>query len=266
MFFSINVIESCERFCGTFFYIKTKNTNFLLKGCACKFFLFKELIELIEPSITKETTNMRLPIAPDEKLPVTLRLLATGESYESLWYQFRIHRTTIGRFVPLVCQAIYSCLKEKYLKIPRTEEEWKSIADKTFDWWQIGNAAGAMDEKHISLFHPKDSGSEYYNYKGFCSLVMLALVDYDYKFMFIDVGCQGRISDGGVYKNSSLSNAIENNLLNLSPPHPLPISEDPEWIHDHIYIVAGNAFPLKPQIMKPYSPENWMMENFCLIT
>ena len=55
-----------------------------------------------------------------------------------------------------------------------------------------------MDGKHISLFHSKGSGSEYYNYEGFFSLVMLALVDYDYKFMFTDVGCEGRISDGGV--------------------------------------------------------------------
>ena len=106
MFFSINVTESRESFCGTFFNIKTKNTNLLLKGCACKFFLFKELIELVGPSITKKTTNMRLSIAPDEKLPVTLRFLTPGESYKSLWYQFRIHRTTVGRFVPLVCPAI----------------------------------------------------------------------------------------------------------------------------------------------------------------
>ena len=150
-------------------------------------FLFKELIELAGPSITKDTKNVRLPIASDEKLVVTLPFLATGESYESLQYQFRIHRTTIGRFVPLVCKAIYCCLKEKYLKMPRTEEEWKSVADKTFDCWQFPNTVGAMDGKHISLFHPKGSGSEYYNYKGFFSLVMLALVDYDYKFMFVDV-------------------------------------------------------------------------------
>ena len=118
-------------------------------------------------------------------------------------------------------------------------------------------------EKHISHFHPKGTGSEYYNYKGFFSLVMLALLDFDYKFMFIDVGCQGRISDGGVYNNSSLSNAIENNLLDLPSPRPLPISEDPEWIHDHeteffpFMIVADDAFPLKPQIMTPYSHRNW---------
>ena len=175
-------------------------------------FLFKELIELAGPSITKDTKNVRLPITSDEKLVVTLPFLATGESYESLQYQFRIHRTTIGRFVPLVCKAIYCCLKEKYLKMPRTEEEWKSVADKTFDCWEFPNAVGAMDGKHIFLFHPKGSGSEYYNYKGFFSLVMLALVDYDYKFMFVDVLYQGRISDDSVYSNSSLSNTIENNL------------------------------------------------------
>ena len=84
-----------------------------------------------------------------KKPAVSLRFLATGESYESL--QYRIHRTTIGRFVPLVCKAIYSCLKEKYLKMPRTEEEWKSVADKTFDCWHFPNAVGAMDGKHFSI-------------------------------------------------------------------------------------------------------------------
>ena len=79
-------------------------------------------------------------------------------------------------------------IPEKYLKMPRTEEEWKSVADKTFDCWQFSNAVGAMDGKHISLFHPKGSGSEYCNYKGFFSLVTFALAVYDYKFMSIDVG------------------------------------------------------------------------------
>ena len=206
---------------------------------------------------------MRLPISPEEKLAVTLRFLATGESYESLMYQFRIHRTTIGRFVPTVCKAIYSCLQDKYFKMPATEEEWISIADKTFETWQFPNAIGAMDGKHIPLFHPKGSGSEYFNYKGFYSLVLLALIDYDYKFLYVDVGCQGRISDGGVYSNSTLNFALENNHLNLPKARPLPASNDLKWLHDQetetlfpFMIVADDAFPLKPEIMKPYSQRN----------
>ena len=66
----------------------------------------------------------------------------------------------------------------------------------------------AADGKHIALFHPKASGSEFYNYKGFHSVILLVLVDYDNKFIYIDVWCQGRIRDRGVYNNSTLKEAI----------------------------------------------------------
>ncbi|KAF3844273.1 hypothetical protein F7725_013614, partial [Dissostichus mawsoni] len=51
-----------------------------------------------------------------ERLMVTLRFLATGESFKSLSYQFRMGVSTIGQFVPETCTAIYEVLKEKYLK------------------------------------------------------------------------------------------------------------------------------------------------------
>ena len=48
------------------------------------FFLFpKELLEKLTPFISKKTTHLRLPISPEEKLALTLRFLATGESYQN---------------------------------------------------------------------------------------------------------------------------------------------------------------------------------------
>lgn len=59
--------------------------------------------------------------------------------------------------------------------------------------------------------YPTHSGSEFYNYKGTFSVVLLALVDANYCFTFVDIGCQGRISNGGVFRNSSLfEKLIEN--------------------------------------------------------
>ena len=201
---------------------------------------------------------MRQPIAADEKLVVTLRFLAAGESYESLMYQFRIHRTTIGRFIPQVSRAIYAALKDEYLKVPSTEQEWEFIADETFKRWNFPNAFAVADGKHIVLFHPEGSGSEYYNYKGFYSLVLLAFVDYDYKFLLIDVGCQGRISDGRVFSSSTISSAI-NNDLNLPEPRPLPYPDDENdmFCYDEtpVMFVADDAFPLTDRCMKPYSSE-----------
>ena len=173
-------------------------------------------------------------------------------------YQFRIHRTTIGRFIPQVSRAIYAALKDEYLKVPSTEQEWEFIADETFKRWNFPNAFAAADGKHIALFHPEGSGSEYYNYIGFYSLVLLAFVDYDYKFLLIDVGCQGRISDGGVFSNPAICSAI-NSDLNLSEPTPLPYPDDENdmFCYDETPVpfmfVADDAFPLTDRCMKPYS-------------
>ena len=205
---------------------------------------------------------MRLPISAEEKLAITLRFLATGESYESLIYQFRVHRRTIGKFVPEVCKVIFNCLKSEYLRMPSSKEEWLELPKETFERWNFPNAFAAADGKHVSLLHPNNSGSEYYNYKGFYSLVMLALVDFDYKFTFSDVACQGRISDADVYNNSALSFVIENEQLNLPEPCELPII-DTAWTQDEVaemkipfMFVAYDAFPLIRHILKPYGQRN----------
>ena len=63
-----------------------------------------------------------MPIPPEERLTVTLRYLATGESYESLMYQFRIHKTTISKIIQEVCIAIYKVLQPIYMRFSSSKE------------------------------------------------------------------------------------------------------------------------------------------------
>ena len=222
----------------------------------------EKLVEIVEPSITKQRTITRNSISPEEKWAVTLRFLATGESFENLMFQFKIHKSTSSQFIPRVCEAIYNNLKDKYLKLPQTTQKWINCDSEISQRWQFPNCIGAADGKHISMFHPKDSGSDYYNYKGFFSVVLLALVDYDYKFTFVDVGCQGRITDGGVFRNSYLCKALDNGSLNLPDPKPLSFSHSPEWAHEQctepipFVFVGDDAFPLSDHCMKPYPRTN----------
>ena len=110
--------------------------------------------------------------------------------------------------------------------------------------------------------HPKNSGSHYYNYKGLFSIALLGIVDYGYRFLYVDVGCQGRISDGGVYRNFTFYKALENGSLNLPDPVALPGADDPQWMFDQYnepipyVLVADNAFPLGRHCMKPFPQSN----------
>lgn len=151
---------------------------------------------------------MREAIPPEERLAVTLRFLATGESFSSLQYQFRISQSTLSIIIPEVCEAIYKVLKEDHFNCPKSPEEWLAIAKVFEERWQLPNCIGAADGKHVRILHPKHSGSEFFNYKGYYSIVLMAVVDADYKFTFADVGCQGRISDGGVLKNSQFGKSL----------------------------------------------------------
>ena len=222
---------------------------------------FKELLEKVRPYITKQDTRLRKAITAEERLSVTLRFLATGHNFTDLEADFKISRMSISSIIMETCNAIYNSFKDEYLKLPQTAEEWKDLAKKTEERWQFPNCIGAADGKHIPILHPKDSGSDFYNYKGFFSVVLLAIVDYDYKFLFVDVGSQGRISDGGVYRNSSFNKALERGYLNLPDPEPLPSSDEPAWIHDKndpipYVFVADDAFPLGKNCMKPYPQTN----------
>lgn len=67
----------------------------------------------------------------------------------------------------------------------------------------------------------------------------MAIVDYNYCFKYIDVGYNGRISDGGVFRNCNMFVQLENSIL-------------PQGT----FIVGDDAFPLKPYLLKPLSGEN----------
>jgi len=100
------------------------------------------------------------------------------------------------------------------------------------------NCCGSMDGKHVIIRCPPKSGSDYFNYKKDFSIILFAIVDSNYNFLYIDVGTNGRANDALVFSKSALNEALQQNLLNIPA--------------EGVFL-ADDAFPLRTNILKPYT-------------
>ena len=214
--------------------------------------MFHELLERIKPHITKIDTNYKLAIEPGLKLACTLRFLATGNDYIALSFNFLVAPNTISKFVPVVCEAIIHEFMRETIVIPTTPEGWLEIAQDFLAKWNFHHTIGAIDGKHIAIVNSPRGGSLYYNYKGYHSVVLLALSDAHGRFLYVDVGARGSGSDGGVFNVTPLRDALERDVAGVPDPEPLP----GETVPVPYFIVGDNAFPMRKFLQKPYGVRN----------
>ncbi|XP_035898677.1 uncharacterized protein LOC118506075 [Anopheles stephensi] len=113
----------------------------------------------------------------------------------------KVSSSTIRKIIPRVCNVLIEELAD-YVKLPETEQQWLEVSHRFEERWQFPHAIGAIDGKHVRIRKPTFSGSLYYNYKNYFSIVLLAIVDADYNFMYVDIGGKGGVSDGGVFRNA----------------------------------------------------------------
>lgn len=154
--------------------------------------------------------------------------------------------------------AIWETLQPEYMPTPATER-WLEAADRYWELWNLPNCVGSLDGKHIRIKAPAKSGSAFYNYKGYFSVVLLGVADADGLFLSVNVGEYGRNSDGRVLKESSFGKALFSDRLQLPEPVPLP-GDDANKLFP-FYFVADEAFPLTTNIMKPYARRQLTNEN-----
>ena len=98
---------------------------------------------------------------------------------------------------------LYGMLFHQHTFQNQKKEDWKNIAGAFYQRWNFPNCLG---------------GSLYYNYKGTFSLNLMALVDANYNFTYINIGDYGSNADGSVLKNCELGKAFLNNELDVPDP------------------------------------------------
>ncbi|KAL0868285.1 hypothetical protein ABMA27_007815 [Loxostege sticticalis] len=155
------------------------------------------------------------------------RFLATGDSFVSIAFSYRLGVSTVHKIVKEVCSAIIERLMSETMPVP-TKEQWQKIAEEFWNTWNFPNCIGAIDGKHVQITAPANSGSQFFNYKKTFSIVLMAIVDADYKFICVDVGAYGKNSDG---ESTNLPGT------EITAPY---------------VIIGDEAFPLTTYLMRPY--------------
>ena len=169
---------------------------------------------------------------------------------KTIAYNFRMGVSTARQIVLDVCTALWDALASIHLPVP-SEVEWCSIADDFFARWNFPNCTGAIDGKHIMIQCPVNSGSLFYNYKSYFSIVLLAVASADYRFVMVDIGAYGSSNDSGVLNNTALFKCLKKKKLGIPPSKQLP-NDNKGTLVPHV-LVGDEAFPLHFDLMRPFA-------------
>ncbi|XP_070377117.1 uncharacterized protein [Dermacentor albipictus] len=173
--------------------------------------------------------------------------LSSGDVMQDIALSFRVGISTARMAVRVTCRALWSRLQPLYMPKPETAS-WLKIAEGFGHTWQFPNCLGAVDGKHVHIKCPAKSGSMYFNYKGTYSIVLLAVVDSNYKFVVVDVGANGKQSDWGLLEQSIFGQLLDKGKLQLPRDLPLPNTALPAPCG----FIGDEAFQLRTDFLRPY--------------
>nr|XP_037272462.1 protein ANTAGONIST OF LIKE HETEROCHROMATIN PROTEIN 1-like [Rhipicephalus microplus] len=208
--------------------------------------LFDVLLRFVALDLTKIHVS-RETLEPGERLAITLSYLASGQDIPSVALAYRVGIETARLCIHETCEAIWERLKDHVMKTP-TKADWHCIAKGFHSRWQFPNCLGAVDGKHVAIVCPPKSGSKFFNYKGTFSIVLMAVVDSDCKYVLVDVGAEGRQSDGGIFKESSFGCDLSKGRLDIPAVGTLPGTSTCV----PYAFVGDEAFQLRKDFMRPY--------------
>ncbi|CAB3979844.1 Hypothetical predicted protein [Paramuricea clavata] len=134
--------------------------------------------------------------------------------------------------------------------MPRTKEDFEGKILDMEELWQFPFCWAAIDGCHIPIKCPAgglEACKEYHNFKNFYSVVLMAMVDSNYRFVWASCGFPGNSHDSIIFQSTELWN-------NITEKGAIPnIGQTVGTTTIYPLILGDSAFPLQSWLMKPYT-------------
>ena len=182
---------------------------------------FKYFLNLVGQKIYRQDTNLRKATAVNDQLCLTIHYLAYEDSQQPLSFLYRIGKSTISKIIYKTCVAFWEALKDAYVNSPTTPTELEKVSDEILRIWNLHYRVGAIDCKHIAIKSTLKSGLLHYTYKGYFSMVLMAICDARYCFTLVDIGSYGANNASDIFRNFLMGEKVFSRKMNLPLPAPL---------------------------------------------
>ena len=194
---------------------------------------FEYLCSTLAPELHRQDTGMRLAIPVQVKVAISISRLATGNSMQGIADLYRIGLSSSQLAVSQFCTAIKNKLLAKFISWPSP-----SIMDRyaqEFEELQgIPYVVGAVDGSHIPIIAPRLHAPDYYNRKGFHSVLLQGVVSAKCLFWDFDIGWAGSMHDANLWARTAIGQHCEAGKL---APYAL---------------VGDAAYPCRPWMLSPF--------------
>ena len=126
-------------------------------------------------------------------------------------------------------------LMKEYIKFP-SGDDLKRVVDEFKAKWGVPQCFGSVDGCHISICASSEKNTEYYNWKGWYSMIVQGLVNANYCFLDVCIGWPGSVHDARVFAHSNLYKKVTHKQL--VPNNSVTIS----GVQVPLYIIGDSAY------------------------
>lgn len=152
---------------------------------------FTYLCQQLAPAMCRQDTVLRRAISVEKRIAVTLWCLATPCEYRTIAHLFGIGRSTVWDIVQETCNLLVTTPFKKYIHFP-SGTKLNDLVNTFKSKWGVPQCIGVIDGCHIPVASPAMSRTDYYNRKGWYSIILQGVVDHSYCFVDINVGWPGQ--------------------------------------------------------------------------